>query len=50
MAYAGANSSGFEQGRNGLAALAGIEIKTERIRRSTTRSGRVRLAPTQLLE
>lgn len=50
MVYAGANSGSFEQGRKDLAALAGIEIKTERIRRATTRNGRVRLAMAKLLE
>jgi hypothetical protein len=50
MVYAGACSASFEQGRKDLKNLADLEIKTERIRRATTRNGKSRLALTRLLE
>ena len=40
MVYAGANSTSFQQARKDLRNLADLEIKTERIRRATTRNGR----------
>ncbi len=50
MVYAGAGSTSFEQARKDLLHLANLDIKTERVRRATTRNGKARLALTRLLE
>ncbi len=50
MVYAGAGSTSFEQARKDLLHLANLDIKTERVRRATTRNGQARLALTRLLE
>ena len=50
MVYAGACSTSFEQGQKDLKHLADLEIKSERIRRATTRNGKTRLALMALLE
>ncbi|MEX1028188.1 MAG: hypothetical protein WD049_09320 [Candidatus Paceibacterota bacterium] len=50
MAYAGACSASFEQARKDLEALADLKIRSERIRRTTTRVGKARLELTKLLE
>ncbi|TWU39826.1 hypothetical protein Q31b_31410 [Novipirellula aureliae] len=50
MVYAGGNSTSFQQARKDLQNLADLEIKTERVRRATTRNGRDRLALMRLLE
>jgi hypothetical protein len=50
MVYAGASSSSFEEARKDLKELANLEIKTERIRRATTRNGKARIELARLLE
>ncbi len=50
MVYAGAGSTNFEQARKDLLNLANLNIKTERVRRATTRNGKARIALTRLLE
>ncbi|MEM6692102.1 MAG: hypothetical protein AAF664_21920 [Planctomycetota bacterium] len=50
MVYAGACSASFKQGQQDLKHLADLEIQSERIRRSTTRNGKARLALMALLE
>jgi hypothetical protein len=50
MVYAGASSSSFEEARKDLKELADLEIKSERIRRATSRNGKLRCELAQLLQ
>lgn len=50
MVYAGANSASFEAAGRDLKELAGLEIRSERVRRATLRHGQARCALARLLE
>jgi hypothetical protein len=50
MVYAGASMESFEAGRQHLKELADLEIRTERIRRATTRNGKLRCQLAERLE